>query len=231
MSPRAPKGRSGGGAGRGEGRVAGEEPAEPGREVETRPRPRRRGSGGRERWVNAGGGWGWGPARGSRALAALRPRERRPESPQRRPEASARGREGPAGLPPPQPARRPAPTPRPLAGGEARGRAGAELPRPLQARRRARLRAGLLLPRPAALGVVRHRAGPAAREGRRQRLEAARGVLGVPGLESLPPQRPVARRRCGRRGLSEASAAAAKCAPRSGRLVIISVITKSFIQI
>ena len=134
MSPVPRRDAQAAGAGRGEGRVAGKEPAEPGTRGRNplavvamrNRRPKGVGERGRrlgeERAREAAHSLLCAPANaGWNLLSGVR------KSP------PAGGRE-PAGLPPPLP----------RADGEARGRAGAALPRPLQARRRARLRAGLL---------------------------------------------------------------------------------------
>lgn len=102
-----------------------------GREVETRRRPR--GVGGRGRWLGVEPGVG-------------KPRTHR-AAPPRTPAGISSAASG--GLRPRtggswRSCRRLSPRGVPRADGEARGRAGAELPRPLQAGRRARLRAGLL---------------------------------------------------------------------------------------
>ena len=100
---------------------------------------------------------------------------------------SSGGGEGAGGAAAASTPRPPAPRLLPHADREARGRVGAEFRRPLQARRRARLRAGLLYPDQQ----------PSESSGTERLLRLEKGVRGwkqpglcsgVPRLESLPSQ-------------------------------------------
>lgn len=145
---------------------------------------------------------------GSRALTALLPQEHQLEFPQRIPEVSARGHDGAGGAAAASAQRPPRPTPLQPVHGEARGRVGAELSRPLQGPAAEQVWRTRLLSQTGSRRRRLSSESPSTERGPRLGKEGGRcrkqpGVCsGVPRLELFPSQHRAPRLRRGWRSRS-----------------------------